>query len=639
MDETMDNPFAGLDEGETVYDVKPLTAKQRLIIQNLFDSNTVARKKYLKQLGYEMSDSDDNLIRPLGSKMDYIEIDPGFSDALKKGGLEALGKEILQDAGDIGYDMTDLGTKVIGTIVGAAGGGGVASIGTAMAGAAAAGALSNTVKQQLRDVFLDEDLDFDTTEMLVDSALSAVGTGVIKGGVKGARLIKDWDLSTRINGIKNALKAAGNVPDPGLIEYAAKNPDMFTEEAVKGGATRLADAHKAIFGLDTNEFIKDAKTLRKARPDSYFGKLIAPVMDAQDQAIKALSTDTRANVSYPEAKSQLQSLYESLETRVLRRNPSDNEKKAFEVVKEQINNLKKMAEDKVFSPLKGTELSAKTNPKISDYALKDVTFNFGEAREFLDGLQDTVFNKETKITNTILGEAAHGVRVFLDNVAQRSGNEIGQELPKLNNRISGMIDDFDIAKEKMNVPNLVRAYVGGAKTPEGRIQANEIQQFIANMDQKYQTQLAQDFEPKTAAAVFEGLYQGAPAKGSSNINAFMVQEFGKGFAQGAGTGGLIGSAFSGIGTVPGVLTGGTVQGLRKATQAATLSRPEQGLRALGPLLQEQAGRSSEDELSIVIRNALDSAKGGIGGAAASQAAPNFYQGTETEDDNPFAGID
>jgi len=112
----MDDPFAAFDpnaESPSGFNVKPFGAKERLIINNFFDSNDAARKKYLKQLGYESDVSDDNLVRPIGSKGDYIEIDPGFTDAFKKGGMSELMGEVFLDTGDIAYDLSDVGAKVL----------------------------------------------------------------------------------------------------------------------------------------------------------------------------------------------------------------------------------------------------------------------------------------------------------------------------------------------------------------------------------------------------------------------------------------------------------------------------------------------------------------------------------------------
>lgn len=626
------NPETSPDMQTTV---KPFTDTQRLIVQNFFDTNDAARAKYLKQLGYELDPRDSNMIRAIGTQGSYVPIDPGFSDAYKKGGLLGLGKEILQDAGDIGFDVTDIGAKVVAAIGGGTAGLGAGSIPLAMAGAAASGALTNSAKQKIRDMFLDEDMPFDAKEMALDSVLSAVGAGVFGGAAKGLRKIKDFDLTTRIDGIKNALKAAGNVADPDLIERAAREPELFTEEAVNGGSKRLAAAQKQIFGLDADEFITEARDLKRAKPDSYFGKLLNPLFQQQEKLYEEMALSPKANVSYMDAKTQLQNLYMSLERIVLRGNATNDEKQAFEVAGEQLRSLRKMAEDKIYSYMPN-KISSNVNKSIPETSLKDVQFNFKEARDFLDRFQSKAFDKEKRTQNSLINQAAGGMRAYLDDVAVKSGVEkngvnIGELVPQVNAKMSAIFDDYKTAKEKLlNTGNIINAYVGGS-TPQSRIKGAEIESFMKRLDEDYKTDLAKDFELNTAQAIFESIYKGAPAKGSSRVNAFMVGETAKGIASGAGTGAFAGTLIPGVGTGTGAVIGGLVGGARAAKTAATLAQPEQGLRALGGMLEKQAARNAMDPAQLAIRDALTA---GAGAGVTSQLGQ--VQGNAPEEIDPFA---
>jgi hypothetical protein len=613
------DPLDAFLEDETVetgtpgFNVEPLTPTKRLILQNFFDTNTEARKKLLKQMGYEMNPSDDNQVRPIGSKQMYIEIDPGFSDAYKKGGLMGVGKEILQDVGDIGYDMADFGQKVVAILGGAVAG----SVPGALAAGAASGALSNTAKQNIRDLFLDEDMPFDAKEMAVDSALSAVGAGAGKFLKAGARKLKDFTLSTRIDGIKNAIKSAGNVADPELIEKAARNPEMFTKEAVEGGNRRLYEATKGIFGLEGDEILRDVSELKRIRSESYFGKMIDPLRKAQTDAVNALSLDRNANVPYADASEQLQKLYTALEEDMLFGNPTSESEEAFEIVKNQIKNLKKMAAGNL-----GVDPE-----KITDKQLSQASFNFGQARRFLDGFQDKAFNVTTNRENATVRKAAGGMRQYLDDVAVKSGNEIGKLYPETNAQMFQILEDYNRAKQLMGDPGkIMRAYVGGAENKS----AFEIKDFMTQLDEKYKTNLAKDFEPAAAQAVFENVYRGTPAKGSSRVNAFMVGETVKGAGKGLGIGAGLGSMIPGIGTGTGATIGLVGGGIMGASKAAALANPETGLKTLGGMLETQAKRNAMDPTKLAIQDALAA---GVGAGALSQAGQ--VQGTPPEEIDPL----
>jgi len=277
----------------------------------------------------------------------------------------------------------------------------------------------------------------------------------------------------------------------------------------------------------------------------------------------------------------------------------------------------------------GKNIGKKPGEQVTDASVQNVTLNFGQLRNFLDGLQDRAFNKTAKTSNPIIKETAGLLRQELDSVAERSGSEIGQLLPQLNKQMSSVLDDYEKARGMIGSSDkIMRAYVG---KPGER--ATMVQDFMGSLDQKYGTTLAKDFDRGAAQQVFEEIYKGAPAKGSSRVNAFMVGETAKGIASGAGTGAFAGTVIPGVGTGTGAVVGGLIGGARAAKNAAVLAQPEKGLQALGGMLEQQAARNAMDPTKLAIRDALTA---GTGAGALSQVAS--VQGNEPEEIDPFAAF-
>ncbi len=622
------DPFADIDVATTpeASNVVPFTATQRLIVQNFFDNNKAARAKYLKQLGYEMNTKDDNLYRPIGSTGAFRKIDPGFSESLKKGGLAALTKEIAQDAGDIGYDMADFGAKVInGLGAGIAGtaAGGLGGIIAAPLAWAASGAVSNAAKQQIRDFFLDEEIPFDAKEMGVEALYSAAGGAGGKFLAKTGGKIADSFIGARVDAIKNGLKQAGSVTNTDIIEKAAMKPELFTKEAVEGGRARLKDAVENIFGVKEGEMLRDISDLGRIRPDSYFGKVINPMVEAQKKAVTELSLDPKASVPYSLAKEQLEGMYLKLDENI---NPSKEMQRAMDTISEQLSNLKTA----------GAKILKLDPNKVTDAQLNGLSLNHGQAREFLQGFQSAAFNDEIKVDNPYIRQAAGAMKGYLDSVAEQSGNEYGKLLPQVNAQMSNVLDDYGRAKELFGNSGLImNAYVGGTTD-----KALDIKDFMGTLDGKYGTALAPDFDEKSAQAVFENIYNGAASnRGSSSVNSYMMKEFVKGAALGAGPGAGFGSLVPGVGTAVGAASGAAIGGGMRLANAASIANPEKGLTKLQKLLMQQQQRSSTPEITTLIK---DSLAGGAGAALGSQMAtqetlPSSAPSFDPED--PFADIE
>ncbi len=619
MDETEVDPFADINTDTSAFsNAKPFGAKERIIIQNFFDSNDAARAKYLKQLGYEMAPDDDNLIRPIGSSAEWREIDPGFSDAFKKGGFSELAKEVFQDAGDIAYDATDVGAKLLSAGGGALAGlltGGTGSIPLAIAGAAAAGATSSTIKQNVRQMFLDEDIPFDLKEAAIDAALSAGGAGAFKYGAKGIKAIGDLGLNARISAMKNAIKRAGSLSDPDLVERAARNPELFTKEAVDGGAVRLNQAYKKMFGLEPDEFADKVRDFDSIPTDSLFGKQIKPLKELADQETKNLTMNAGANVKYSDISGKLQKAYFNLEEAMNNGDMTSTTVEAHKALGQQLKNLKDLA----------TKSAARTRAPLST-----VELDYGQARNFVKSLQDATFvqtGNGFKSQNPIMGQIAGEARRELDAVATNAGSK----LPDLNAHMHQIYTDFNKAQAKLKPESIFSAYIGGT-TPGARAKAQDIQNFIGSLDEKYGSDLAKEFDVNAAQGAFESVYKGTPAKGSSRVNAMMYGEIADSALKGLGAGAGAGSLISGIGTGLGAGLGFVGGGLKGARDAAALATPEDGLMKLSTLLQRQTARDAGQTglAEQAIKGAL-----GVGGAMASQRG---VEGDipESEEVDPFA---
>ena len=61
----MADEFEIVDESPAK-ELPPLSDGHRYVLQNFYDTQPKLRKQYLKELGYEMSDSDKNLYKPIG---------------------------------------------------------------------------------------------------------------------------------------------------------------------------------------------------------------------------------------------------------------------------------------------------------------------------------------------------------------------------------------------------------------------------------------------------------------------------------------------------------------------------------------------------------------------------------------------
>lgn len=541
----------------------PITPNERLIFQNLFDTQIERRKEYAKQIGLELDPEDSNKFRPLGSSGAYQgEIDPGgFRQYFRKGGLKELG----QDIEDVGVDVVK--GSVAGTM-GTAGAGMGATLGPvgAVAGAgmgAGAGALAvEGVKNLIGDAVLDKSIPVDLKPIVAETLFTAGISGLGQGLKMGKKAFDLRQLEKKKEAIINALQKVGGNADRALIEKAAENPDMFTKEAVKGGSQKLNDLYKTTFGLSPDEFGAKVKTFDSIPKDSYFGKMIKPLHDAAQEEVAQLSTNPLAKVPVSAVEDQVDSLVGDLTSRG---GLTKDEEGALNVLK---------------------EFRGQLGSYVSKNDLKDL--NYGQAKRFLNVLQDKAFSEGpfgTQSENPIISKLAGQFRRSLDTVASNAGSN----LPELNAQQHEILSSFRTASKQLTPDNIYNAYVGG-----NRGKLLDIKNFVNSMDEKFGTDLSQQFEGKAAEKYFENVYKSGIPKGSSNVNAFIAEEAAKGGIKGVGAGAGVG-AMTGVGAGPGAVIGGGLGAMKAAEQAASMANPQAALQTLNKVatkIPEVAAQSS-----------------------------------------------
>jgi hypothetical protein len=319
---TEDAPVAAVEETikPEATKFKGLSDTDRAILNNFFDTQPNRRLAYGKKLGIEIDPKDLNKFRPLGSKGEYEgEIDPGLSEYTKPGGWT----ELYKDLKDVGYDILVQGpvtgySSAAGAKLAAAGGP-WAAIGGAVVGGGIGNAASEGLKGSIGDWLLDQDyVPPDRALTAIQSIIVGMAPAVMKAGGTLTKEAAQGFWNVRTEAIKNAIRATGGMPDEGLIDYAAKNPKMFTKEAVKGANEALQGTYKSIFGLEPDELLtKVSKREAKYIPEN---SLFRPKMDqlskAQSAELMALDKNKAANWTVEEISGPLKATLARIETKL-----------------------------------------------------------------------------------------------------------------------------------------------------------------------------------------------------------------------------------------------------------------------------------------------------------------------------------
>lgn len=621
---------------ESKMNKEPLPFEQRLILQNLFDTQPEKRKAYLKQLGYEMNPKNENEYRPLGSDYAWSEIDPGISKYLHPGGAVEFGKELFGDlVGDVAFDalssvISGAGARLglaKGTAVGGAAGGAGAPVGAvigAVLGGAAGNALAETVKQTVGNMVLDESIPADKKLVAIQSLFAGAMPEVIKLGRHASAATYKSILESRTKAIARAASSAGTGVTPEILDKAAQNPEMFTEDAVKGASGKLSELYRNIFGTTV-----DNPTSTRQITGGIFADKLKPLNQAATNEIEALAKDPRANWKIDELAAPIKKVVAQLNDKFDR---TAEEDAALKYLKGKLSMLESKLGDKVE---KSTLLDASGN------AIETVTpgrgqINFKEGREFLKAIQDDAFNREVP-GSSFLKQVAGGSEEALRGIADAKAGALGSKLPEINAERSKILTTYKNAQQLLTPSSITSAFIGS-----DNVKKNMIREAVGEMDKNLGTNYSQAIENGAMQRVVEEMYRDPnKAFGSGMVKTEAL----KGALKG-GTGGFLAGSAVGFPTGTAAITVPVATGLGAiggASAATALSSPKAAMGAI------QKNASRIDDLANLLANPVSTPMGAVGtyignvtGKKIGPAAVNAVMPKEASaaESNPFLeGLD
>lgn len=539
---------------------EPLTDWERFIVNNVFDTQPAKRKAYLKQRGLELDPKDDNRIRPIGSTGGYAEIDPGFNAYFKKGGLKEIGKDITDIIGDL---IEAPITAVAATKGGAIGSalGPVGAVGGAVVGGGAGKLTSETIKNTIGDVLLEESVPSDKKLMAIQAVFSGIATPALKGLAKAGGAGVAAVVKARKDAIINMAKGAGGQLDDDLVKAIARNPENFTKEKVDGASRKMLDLYRELFG-DNATAVKDTKQIS---PDTLFGQALKPLRDRQQAELKKLASNPKADVDVSEITQPMIAKIKDLASKFDR---SAEEDAALSYLKGKVDLINKKA-------------STGSNPLMPGSSGVTRKLNFGEAREILDVIQDDSFNREIA-GSSILKQVAGGnakqnaIRAFLDKRA----SEAGSELPQINAEMSKKLSAFELARDQITPSNLTKAFVGKSDVPKALIKDT-----FDILDKELGTDLGKRVQDGTFDMVVDNIYKNPTQFGSGPVLSSVI----KGGVEGAVKGGAAGAAAGfpfGVAPITGSI-GALVGGVDGARLAASTATPQRAIDAISKITRQE----------------------------------------------------
>jgi len=615
MADNKDDEFKDIDfveaDAPAAIRTEPMTFEERLIVQNLFDTQPKRRAAYLKQIGLELDPNDTNKYRPLGSQDEFhAEIDPGVGYITQEqGGLakwaKANAKELGQDLTDIVGDaaaslistLTAKGGEALGAGLGA--GGGPATLATArviggVAGGALGAAAAEVTKEQMGNLYLNKDIPSDKKLLAVQSLIAGLAPAVIKGGIQGTKAAYSAMLNRKANGIiATAKKAGGQGLTPELMIEAAEKE--WTEESIEGASKKISDRIKQVFGVGPDEAFNPTST-RQIKPDSVVGQAIKPLNEAADVEISKLSVDPAANWKAGEILEPIRSHIANLKSK-------------FSLNSEETAALKYLQGKQKFIESKAREL----NPKVKDIdQLMQTEFNFKQGREFLKTLQDDGFNREIPGSGYIK-QFAGGLRRAADEKAGR----LGSALPQINEKRAAVLDAYKVARANITPNKMMSAYVG-SDTPTKEL----IKESVAGIDATLGTQLGQEFETLGKQRIIETLFKNPQSFGSGGVAGPMLE----GAIKGGATGAAVGSVVPVVGTKAGAIVGA----LKGAADAATLAKPQELIKAATSTAAKQRAIQASIDKGVGVVG--QTAAAATGRAAAGEYGTSQYDPQELAND-------
>lgn len=616
MADTNIDPFADINADENPdaslpQKFKGLTPDDRLILNNIFDSQPKRREAYAKKLGITLDPEDDNKFKVLGSKGPYDgEIAPGWHSHFDKGGLAEVAKVQL---GDMWNKIKDLGfSAVVNAPLIALGAKAGAAIGAqpgimfapetaglsipagatagGLIGAVLGGALGNAASEGIKEVVGDWLLEQDyvppdqvlkTTQSIFMGIAPLILTGgakLTKDAIKGA-----WSIRT--DAVKHLIRVAGGVPDDHLLEMAAQKPWMFTKERVQGASQALHDTYRSIFGMDPEKLLKRNDT-EYIPPTSLLYKPLEPLVETQKTQYAILDGKKQANWTTSELVSSLKQQLDKLPQLQSER---DVNQKAFATYAQ--DKIKEIYGDA--AKISGQSLKGINDIKKMSF-LDDIQLPYSKGRNILNSMQNDARNVEVPgyqylskaISSQTEGQglgavadqkAAAVYRDFLPSVPPE------EQVQNVNKKISQIKKVYALAGDALSPDNIGKAFIGRGANPNSSASVANVRNALKQVgDVTGDPNLGTDVGMQAVQAWAENAYANPRTVGSSRTLPAMAM----GAIEGGTKGAVVGGAMTG-GNKTGVIAGGIGGALHGAAKGASMSSPETALAALGKAMQSE----------------------------------------------------
>lgn len=580
----------------------PITDEERLIIQNLFDTQPARRQAYLKQLGFEMDPKDDNKYRPIGSGSAYGEIDPGVSAYFKKGGLH----EFANDAKDILADIVikgplimggaaagGMGGAVAGAPVGAAAGmphvgAAVLAMTGAILGGAAGSAASEELKKHAGDIFLKEDIPQDRKL----EAVQALSDGTFNMLFGAGKIASSAMVRTGIEQRQKAiLQALGSGANHEVLLRVAREPELFSPDNAKNGVKNLTGIYRDLFGLDDPSQI--------SRPDQIktgaFRSAIEPLNDKAKEYLGQLGTNSQADFTVDQLTKPLK---EKIYQLVKNKFPTEEEAKGIDYLKKMIKQIEDVGvseQEKRYPSNPNVLNEGKPNlntPDILNAEMQNPApgietppksgvnspvgqnrISFDQAYNLAKKIQDDAWDKEVPGSN-FLKQVTGGKNTGLTDLLDTKAQSLGVPLQELNAQRSQILKTYKTAAQTLTPANIQNAFLS---TNKDNVTKHLVREAAGDMDRVLGSNYSQAIENGSVQAWVNDLYTNARSAGSKSINAEMVKGAVKGGVKGAAVGGAAGTPL-GM-TIPGAVAGGVTGAAMGAKEAAMMANPTQAIGA------------------------------------------------------------
>lgn len=444
------------DDGELPIKSGPIDPWQRIIIQNIFDTQPKRRAAYLEKLGYEMSPKDDNLYRPMGAQHAYdMEIDPGGigngRQYMRKGGL----KEAAQDMGDVVWDVLSgipqEAAGVAGGVMGAPAGpvGAVAGRGI---GRATMYQAFEGVKDQIGNQLLEKDMPPDMTLRYTQMALQAAAPEIIGKGLQGGVKVARGAVEAIGKGVRHMAGLGGGKISETIMTAIKKNPKLFSDKGA------LAAAGENVQGMIDNLMGSEATQTanpRKLPATSAFGQKLQELEVGKKAAISRLSSNRDA---MPTVQQIIDPLEQQIDRLADTPGKSEEEMRALGYLKNKVAQIQKdlmPPQPKNVKPEIDLITGAVAPSKIG-MKPDQVRVPFNVADDILTRIQDDVFD-ETVAAPKVLADAARNMRI----ATQAHAAKFEPEYAMLKEQQSKIFDAYAAAKPMITKAAAMRTIVGG----------------------------------------------------------------------------------------------------------------------------------------------------------------------------------